>query len=1308
MQNKRLAFRQKHSYCKAKTEHSKSPIMKAMLMSAFCFSVTPAVFAADAFINEIHYDNAGSDVGEAIEIAGKAGTDLSGWQVVLYNGKTGATYNSAIALSGLIPDQQSGYGTAHVSLPANGLQNGSPDGLALLDANGNIVEFLSYEGVVVATNGPANGLSSTDIGVAETSTTPVGYSLQFDGSQWQAANTNTFGEINTGQTFNNNGAQDNTTVTGACFNCPDLSRIANAAEFDDNTYYAQVFDAINAANSTDNIKANINAVISANHKQLSYSEVWTALTVTDEDPLNADNVILFYRGITKSKFANGSGSQSTNQDNWNREHTWAKSHGFPSSSAYAYTDIHHLRPTDISVNSSRGNLDFDNSDQPLAESPANRVDNDSFEPRDQVKGDVARIIFYMDTRYEGFDSTTPDLQVVDALTSTGEPKLGKLCTLLAWNEADPVDEFEQNRNNSIYEFQGNRNPFIDHPEWVSMLYSESCDGSNPVEPDPTDPVDPTPVEGGADLFFSEYIEGSGYNKAVEIYNPTNETISLANYTFKLYSNGSATATGTYALTGEILPNDVVVLGGTQITNDSDLKPYVDQFTSAVNFYGDDYIELLNGNVIIDNAGIYAVKQSWGANTTLVRLASVTSGDTDRTDAFDKAAQWESHPSNTFSFLGAHLAEPTDVDPGNTEEPVLGLCNDEADKIHSLQGNGFESPVVGETKTIEGVVTSIVPNLKGYFIQEEVSDMDADNTTSEGIFVYTDSIENLPVVGNTIRIQGTVKEVFGRTQLTASVNFVNCGVGETISHTIATLPVTSSSYLEALEGMLVSFEDTLSVSDTYNLARYGQLTLSKGRLIIPTNIFSAGSTQAVALAEKNSRNRIILDDMNNTQNPENVIFPAPELSYQNTLRLGDTVTGLTGVVDYSFSEFRILPTQTPQFVATNARTYAPEFNGAGSLKVASFNVLNYFNGDATGQGFPTSRGANTVEEFVRQSNKIVAALVDINADIVGLMEIENDGFGSESAIADLVNKLNAQLGESTYRYVNLNQPSIGSDEITVGFIYKPSTVSLVGSAITTAQSPFDFGNRQPLVQSFKEIANNEELTIAVNHFKSKGSCDSATGNNTDQSDGQGCWNELRTQAATSLVSWLNTNPTGTTDGDVLIIGDLNAYAKEDPINAITSLGYKNLVSDHIGVNGYSYSFGGEVGYLDHTLASSELATQVVDASVWHINADEPRIFDYNTEYKSTTQLTTYYGDDAYRASDHDPVIVLLNLNSTQALVGDFDDDNDIDQNDVRYFNALLRSGEVLEIKYDFNHDSSVNSRDVRAMMSLCTRARCAVE
>ena len=638
-----------------------------------------------------------------------------------------------------------------------------------------------------------------------------------------------------------------------------------------------------------------------------------------------------------------------------------------------------------------------------------------------------------------------------------------------------------------------------------------------------------------------------------------------------------------------------------------------------------------------------------------------------------------------------------------------MCGDAADLISTIQGNGSASTFIGSTKIIEGIVTSVVPSLEGYFVQEETSDNDADSATSEAIFVYVNGITNYPTVGNKVRVNGTVAENYARTQLVATTDFVDCGVGQAIEPTMVSLPVSSTDYWETIEGMLVSFSDSLKVSDSYYLGRYGEVTLSNGRLILPTNIYNAGSDQAIALADKNSRNRITLDDMNNTQNSDDVPFPAPGLTYQNTLRLGDSVSSLTGVIDYSFSLYRVLPTEIPEFTATNARTSQPDIANAGTLKVASFNVLNYFNGDGEGAGFPTARGASTLEEFTRQSSKIVSALADINADIVGLMELENDGFDTNSAIAELVQQLNNQLGEGTYGYVSMDETSIGSDAITVGFIYKPATVTLVGDAITTDESPFDFGNRQPLVQTFKEIATDESLTIAVNHFKSKGSCGSASGNNLDSGDGQGCWNELRTQASNGLIAWLNTNPTGAVDNDFLIIGDLNSYGSEDPINAITANGYHNLVADHMGIAAYSYSFGGEIGYLDHALASNDLAGQVADTTVWHINADEPAVFDYNTEFKSTAQLSTYFAEDAYRSSDHDPVIISLNLNSGEVeLIGDFDGDEDIDMNDIIQFSTMLRSGAVDDSQYDFNFDSAVNSLDVRALMSLCTRSRCATE
>ncbi|MBG9550415.1 endonuclease [Cytobacillus firmus] len=201
------------------------------------------------------------------------------------------------------------------------------------------------------------------------------------------------------------------------------------------------------------------------HTEISYSNVWEALRETDEDPANPNNVILLYTGRSQGKFTNGSGV-----NDWNREHVWAKSHGDFGTAMGAGTDLHHLRPTDASVNSSRGNLDFDNGGSQHSEALGNYYDADSWEPRDTVKGDVARMLFYMAVRYEG-DSGEVDLELNNAVNNGFAPYHGKMSVLLEWHKEDPVDEAERRRNEIIYsDYQHNRNPFIDHPEWASAIW----------------------------------------------------------------------------------------------------------------------------------------------------------------------------------------------------------------------------------------------------------------------------------------------------------------------------------------------------------------------------------------------------------------------------------------------------------------------------------------------------------------------------------------------------------------------------------------------------------------------------------------------------------------------------------------------------------------------------------------------------------------------------------------------------------------------------------------------------------------------
>jgi len=576
------------------------------------------------------------------------------------------------------------------------------------------------------------------------------------------------------------------------------------------------------------------------------------------------------------------------------------------------------------------------------------------------------------------------------------------------------------------------------------------------------------------------------------------------------------------------------------------------------------------------------------------------------------------------------------DPGNGI--AFGTCGDQTEsKIHLVQGNGNTSPLIDTEVVIEGVVVGTFQSdangndtLGGYFVQEEDVDTDEDANTSEGIFVFDTS--NAVMVDDVVRIKGLVTEFFDLTEIKDVSDHAICPTSGIASATIVTLPLNDLAELESVEGMLVSFGQTLYVTDHFTLGRFGEvgLTSDVDRLFTPTQVTEPGLL-AVARQMENDLARIQLDDGITTQNPVPV---PPYFAADGTLRAGDSTTGLLGVMSYGFGSYEVQPVQAVNFVRENPRQVVPE-PVAGSLTVASFNVLNYFttldgSGSICGPLMNLGcRGADSADEFTRQKDKIVNALAALDADIVGLIEIENDL--NSVALADLVAALPG------YSYIDTGP--IGTDAIKVALIHK-STVMPEGDfkILDSTVDPLfiDDKNRPVLIQTFKEVSTGAVFTVAVNHFKSKGSdCDEL--GDPDIGDGQGNCNITRANAATALVNYLATDPTGSGDSDFLVIGDLNAYAMEDPIKALEAAAFTNLVLANAGESEYSYSFDGQFGTLDYALSSDSLTSQIGGVTVWQINSDEPRALDYNN-----FNQPSLYNDSQYRASDHDPIMVGLNL------------------------------------------------------------------
>ncbi|MEW6403345.1 MAG: ExeM/NucH family extracellular endonuclease [Chloroflexota bacterium] len=618
------------------------------------------------------------------------------------------------------------------------------------------------------------------------------------------------------------------------------------------------------------------------------------------------------------------------------------------------------------------------------------------------------------------------------------------------------------------------------------------------------------------------------------------------------------------------------------------------------------------------------------------------------------------------FAGTPVVGEALNTPGASNQafvPPPEACGDPGPTfIYDIQGSGPVSPIVGVEVAIEAIVVGDFQNnaslddgnLNGFHVQEEDAESDGNAATSDGIFVFAPGGIDVGV-GDHVRVRGTVTEFNGMTEIGGVSLLLQCSAGNALP-TAATLslPVASVDDFEAFEGMAVTFPQALYISEYFNFDRFGEIVLTSERHLTPTAEFEPGP-DAQAAAAAFLLDRITLDDGRTSQNPDPAIHPNGNVfDLTNLFRGGDTVENVTGVLDYSFGLYRVQPTQGADYASHNPRTAEPDDVG-GSLTVASFNVLNYFTTIDTGAficgpaGDQECRGADNADELARQRAKIIAALTAIDADVIGLIEIENHP--ADVPTADLVSGLNDVFGAGTYDYIATG--AIGTDAIRLAFIYKPASVTPVGSyaVLDSSVDPrfIDTKNRPALAQTFFDYSTGGIFTVAVNHLKSKGSNCNDVGD-PDLGDGAGNCNRTRKAAAQALVDWLATDPTGSGDSDFLIIGDLNSYDKEDPIDVIlagsddvagTSDDYLDMVYQYMGEDAYSYVFDGQLGYLDHALANLSLAAQITGVTDWHINADEPDLIDYDTTFKQPAQ-DALYEPNAYRSSDHDPVIIGLDL------------------------------------------------------------------
>lgn len=794
---------------------------------------------------------------------------------------------------------------------------------------------------------------------------------------------------------------------------------------------------------------------------------------------------------------------------------------------------------------------------------------------------------------------------------------------------------------------------------------------------------------GTGLVISEVYGGGGNSNAtynhdfVELYNPTSAAIDVSNMSVQ-YQSATGTGTpGATPLTGS------VPAGGYYLVAEAGGSTGVDLPTAGTT--GSLNLSGSNGTVFlanqqaalperltspVDNA---AVLDLVGYGTTNAYEGTPASSPGGNTESLQRDASGTDTDVNADDFDGDGI-DPAPTPGAAPEESTPPPPPGEPITIEQLQGTTDVSPYAGQTVTTRGVVTAAYPSggFYGFYIQTPDTGGAIDfaaHDASDAVFVYQQQGTVTPEVGDYVEVTGDVSEYKGLTELSiadgSAVTTLTDAVPAVKPATVG-LP-TDQAQRESLEGMLVAPQSTFTVADNYGLNQYGEIGLASGTtpLFTPTDVADPHDADAIkAVEDANAARSVTLDDgasVNYMTNDAAKDTPLPYLTQDHQIRVGSPVTFTAPVIfDYRNGGWDYQPTtqltgdgDSPATFG-HTRTNAPAATG-GDLHIASFNVLNYF--PTTGEEFEAEgnsctsyddrdgnpitvdrcddpdgpRGAWNQVNFLRQQAKIVHAINHLGADIVSLEEIENSAkFGQDrdAAVKTLVQALNDDSAAGTWAYVP-TPSTAGSqadeDVIRTAFIYKPASVQTVGDSVIDDATAFD-NARDPLAQGFKPAGAPDYKTFAVvvNHFKSKGS-------GVDDGTGQGNANPDRVAQAKELVKFAKDVQKTYDTRRVFLSGDLNSYTQEDPMQVLYKAGYTDIGSAKAPGEA-TYLFDGLVGSLDHVLANRQALDMVTGAHVWNINSVEPVALEYS---RYNYNVTDFYNQSPYRASDHDPLVVGLN-------------------------------------------------------------------